>query len=276
MSSSAESARPPVAPPPIDEVLGGFLIDAPPGPVELHVTDEIQRRSVGETIGDAVVTDVVHAVLGSEPLSDGARRQIRVAWTQPGGVIASIVFDGARMHHEILRLVVLAARRHRCLVRWFRGGGMLGGASLIDVFNAPRAVSHPGKLAPHARIIDVPECFDITVGKVDHPGRVARTVLRRSVFEETWRVVLDRHGLRVTCVRRNGVDDVTVPLVELVAVAKSPWETAAGPRQSILTTTEALGFPRLSFFGRSFGLNANDAWDFERFVLQRINQRLGV
>ncbi|MFK7917149.1 MAG: hypothetical protein AB8G14_03650 [Ilumatobacter sp.] len=263
-------------PPSFESVLDRFLVDSPPHPIELHVTDEIQRRGVVETIGDGVLTDVVHAVAGTEPMPDGERRQIRVEWAQPGAIVASVVFDGARQHHEILRRTLLAARRHRCVVRSFRRGGLIAGRSGADVFYAPRVVRPPGKLGPHARIVDSVERFDVMFGKFDHPGRLARTVMRRSTFEETWRVVLDAEGLRVQRVKRSGDDDVRVPLSELVAAVKSPWETSSGPTQSILTTNEVLSFPRLSFLGRSFGLNANDAWDFEQFVVQRINQRLGV
>ncbi len=263
-------------PPSAEVVLDRFLIDAPPHPVEIHITDEVQRRSVGNTVGEWISDEVVHTLLGTEPMPENQLRQIRVQWLHPDRVAASVTFNGASKQHEILRRTLIAARRHRCVVRWWYRGGSVIQASSVDIFNVPRVVGSAGKVGRHAAIVDTPERFDVMFGKIDRPGMVGRRVLRRSEVEETWRVVLDRTGLSVTRVRRKGTDEVSVPLSELVAVAKSSWASSTLPTQSILTTKEVVEFPRLSFLGRSFGLNGNDAWDFERFVVQRINQRLGI
>lgn len=131
----------------------------------------------------------------------------------------------------------------------------------------PSPLPDPGPLWRFAGVVDTPDRFEVMIGELDRPGRIGRTLLRRSEVHESFRIWLDVEGLHVHSERRGATETEHVPAAEVVALHRS-WKAPA--KATAITTAGLVPLPGAGH------IDAPGAEKMLTWTWARINQRLGV
>lgn len=269
MSELTDDSEVAAAPNPLAE-LDQLLAIAPPQPVEFHVNDVIWvEHLTGSRIAGVVADELLEKIIptGDHGTDPPPERMSRVLVVAPSGPLGGVIVDKNVDHNDVIHRVLLAGRHWRCPVRLFRQNNRVTGLENYDTMFIQRALPDPGRLRHRTHLTDTADRFEALIEQVDAPGRVSRAVLRRKKMTEHFRVSLDAQTLTCERVLRSGTERVEVPVADLIALVSR--RNRHGNTQSDVYTTD--GHQRLPAV--TFG---SYSYELQRWIVARINQRLGV
>jgi len=259
------------APPPPDPLadIDAFLAAPPPPPAQIHVTNAIRREPVtAGRVAGAFANEAVSTVFGLDDDGSPAPRITRVQWMRGGVELARI--ERRVAHPQAVRAAILAASHLRIPVINRYENNRLFGTDTVGGYFAKSLLPEPGKLARRGGLDDTVQHLDLMVGRIDRPGRIGRTVLRRNDEHLSFRARLDADGLVVETNERGGGERVHIELGELVGVVVSH----GGARTNSWWAATVDGveqLPKLDGFA-----GADGEYELERWLWARVNQRLGL